>query len=387
MLYLKSKSVSLAAAVILLLACAPGAHGQQPDVDERARLFVPWSNVAFDVGLKGLTTKLWDISEDVQRRIAADKKATADNRQAREFAGMFSPVKGSGARLGFLRIHMEPVSADVSAEALRAGAAELYPKSQYITKDNVKLYEYKQTPILRVKVIDSRPQDWAFLSFIGGGYSSFPTFYSVPGMYSTYSVLEAYMVRDGTGIRLSYKVPKLQEKDEEFFYTILDSIRFFDAAGASSSYDYFTLGSECYKWKEHGKAVAALEKALALEQKKRELTQEQWRQLVMTLANALGAADDVERARDVLEHGAAAEPTYPYFHHGLSRLYSYFGDLDRVLASLEQAYQHVPKDRSFMSFLRRIPDPMLDPAFNRFKDDPKFRDAVKALKKKHNIKD
>src|ERR1044072_9528427 len=260
MLYLKSKVVSFVAAVILLQACSLVALGQQPEAEETTRLFVPWSNVAFDVELKGLATKLWDISEDVQQRIAKDKNATDDNRQAREFAGMFSPVKGNGARLGFLRIHMEPVPVNVSAEALRAGAAGLYPKSQYIAKDNVKLYEYKQTPILRVKAMDSRPQDWAFLSFIGGGYSAFPTFYSVPGMYSTYSVLEAYMVRDGTGIRFSYKVPKLEEEDEQFFYTILDSIKFFDSSNASSSYAYSTLGSEQYKWKEHGKAVATLEK-------------------------------------------------------------------------------------------------------------------------------
>jgi tetratricopeptide (TPR) repeat protein len=383
MLVLMRNARGFAAAVTLLLACTLGAHGQQPDVDERARLLVPWSNVAFDVELKGLTTKLWDISEDVRKQAATDKKATDGDRQVREFAGMFSPVKGTGVRFGFLRIHMEPVSADVSAEALRAGAAELYPKSQYITKDNVKLYEYKQTPILGVKVIDSRPQDWMFLSFIGGGYSSFPTFYSVPGVYSTYSVLEAYMVRDGTGIRFSYKVPKLEEKDEQFFYTILDSIRFFDSSNASSSYDYFTLGSEYYKWKEHGKAVTALEKALALEQKQRALTQPQWRQLVMTFANALGAIDNVERARDVLEYGIAAEPTYPYFQHGLSRLHSYFGDLDRALASLEKAYEYTPRDKSFWSLLRGIPDPMHDPAFRRYKDDPRFREAVKALKKKY----
>jgi hypothetical protein len=103
----------------------------------------------------------------------------------------------------------------------------------------------------------------------------------------------------------------------------------------------------------------------------------------MTLANALGAADNPERARDVLEYGVATEPTYPYFHHGLSRLYSYFGDLDRVLASLEKVYQYGPKDKGFFGFLHGIPDPLLDPAFQKYKDDPKFRDAIKALKKKY----
>lgn len=365
MLLPKSNARRFAAALVLLHACALFARGQADDEIERQRLFAPWSNVAFDVELKGLAVRLWDYSEEAQKR--------APGRPLREFFGMFTPVKGSGVPLGFMRIRLEPVSEGVTAEALRERAAEFYPKSQYVTRDTLRRDEYRQMPLLKFTVIGPSPQEGTFLGY-----------YNLIGKPSTYQVLEAYMVRDGTALMFRYSAASsIKEADELLVRRVLDSVKFVDAAAPSSGYDYYLLGGELYRRKEHGAAVAALDKALDLERRQRTLTQPQWRQLVMTLANALGATDDVARARDVLEYGAAAEPTYPFFHHGLSRLYSYLGDLDRVLAALEKTYQHLPKDKGFMGFLRGIPDPLYDPAFQKYKDDPKFRDAVKALKKKH----
>lgn len=374
MLFHQRKASSLAA-VIMLLAGSLCAYGQREDADGPQRLFAPWSNVALDLELKGLLSKLVDDTE------AAQKQADA-GRQMREFFGMFPPAKGNGIRFSYLRIRMEPVSDGVSAEALRAGAAEHYPKSQYVAKGSVKQYERGQTAMLKYTVTGQRPQDGMFLGYLGGGYSAFPTFYSVPGMPSSYHALEAYMVRDGTGVLFRYMAPKIDEKDEQFFYAILDSVRLFDASSPSSSYDHFTLGEEFYRRKQQTEAVAALGRALVLEHKQRTLPQPQWRRLVMTLANALGADDEPQRAREILEYGVATEPNYPYFHHGLARLHSYFDNLDGVLAELEKVYQYLPSNsKSFSAW--PIPDPLLDPAFQKYADDPKFRDTMKALKKKY----
>jgi hypothetical protein len=86
------------------------------------------------------------------------------------------------------------------------------------------------------------------------------------------------------------------------------------------------------------------------------------------------------RAREVLEYGVGAEPSYAYFHHGLARLHGFFGDMDKAIASLQQAFEHAPKPEGFLR--SSLPDPMTDAAFAKFKDDPKFRDAVKAMKKR-----
>ncbi|HEX7313649.1 MAG TPA: hypothetical protein VF297_06995 [Pyrinomonadaceae bacterium] len=380
MRYFKSKALRLTAVILVLFACGFRARAQAGDAEESQRLFAPWSNVALDVELKGLVTKLTEVTDEARKQAAANAGADA-GRRMREFYGMLAPGKGGGLKFGYLRIRMEPVAATVTAEALRAGAAEHYPKSQHVSKGSIKQYEYKQTPMLRFKFTGPLPQEGMFLGYLGGGYSAFPTFYSVPGMNASYPVLEAYMVRDGTGVLFRYAAPKLDEKDEQFFHAIIDSVRFFDATGASSSYDFFALGRDLYKRRDYGPAVTALDKALALERRQRALPQAQWRDLVMTFANALGAAGHADLALNVLEIGVAEEPTYPYFHHGLSRLYAHLRDVDRTLSELEKTYQLLPKEKK--GFGGGIPDPLEDPAYRRFAGDQKFSDGVKALKKKY----
>lgn len=378
---LKSKALCLAAAVTLLQACVLSARGQVKTVETQHRLFIPWTNLALDVELRGLLTEFRDTSEAALEQAAATGDPNADGGRVREFQGVVTSAKDSGGGMGFLRIRMEPVKAGVTAEELRAGFAEQYPKTLRVSKGSVKQYDFKETPLLRFTMNGSSPQEGTFLGYIGGGGTAFPIPYSMPGLTSTVQVLEAFMVRDGTGFFFRFASPRLRDKDVEMFHAILDSVRFVDASKPSSSYDYFMLGEEFYQRKQYAEAIAALGKAVTLEHKQRALTQPQWRQLVMALANTLGADDAPERARDILEYGVAQEPTYPYFHHGLSRLYAYFGDLDRTLSELEKTYQLVPREKNF--FVGRIPDPLEDPAFVKFAGDPRFRDGVKALKKKY----
>lgn len=374
MFFLKRKASSLAA-VVMLLAGALCAHGQTDDADGPQRLFATWSKVAFDVELKGMAVKLWDDTEEAQKR--------ADGRPLREFVAIFMPDKeGIVVPYGAMRIRMEPVPEGVTAETLRARAAEFYPKDRYVTKASVKLSEHGQTPLLKFTIDGPSMQEGMFLGFLGG-YTALPIPYGAPGKRSTHQVLEAYVVREGTALVFRYSAASsIKEKDEQLFRRVLDSVKFVDAANPSSSYDYFTLGEEFYKRKQQTEAVAALGRALVLEHKQRTLTQQQWRRLVMALANSLAADDDPPRAREILEYGVATEPTYPYFHHGLARLHSYFDNRDGVLAELEKTYQYLPNNsKSFMGW--PIPDPLFDPAFQRYAGDPKFRDAVKALKKKY----
>lgn len=375
MLVLMRNAKCFAAVVTLLLTCALCAHAQQTDASETQRLFVPWSSHALDLELKGLMSNLWDYSEEAQKDAAGGVNA---GRPLREFVGILIPPKGGDRNVGFLRIRLEPAREGIAAAALRDGAAAHYAKADYVSKASIKPYEHGQSSLLKFKFNGRPPQDGTYLSYLGG-YSAFPV--PLPSLPMANPVFEAYVVRGGTAVTFRYAGMKLNEKDELFFQSLLDTVRFVDAARPSSSYDHYALGGEFYKRKQHAEAVAALEKALALEQKQRALTQPQWRQLVMTLANALGATDDVPRAREVLDYGVANEPAYPYFHHGLSRLYSHLGDLDRVLASLEKAYQYAPKKNSFPSWA--IPDPMLDEAFHKYRGEPRFRDTVKALKKQY----
>lgn len=373
---MKSKIRGCAFLFILLCACRVTALGQHPDAPDFQRIFIPGTNVALDLDLRAFGAPIEREAEFIP----------ANDGRVREMWLLSKPVKGRYTGFSFLKIRVEPERAAGGAAALREAALAERLKLKGADRKDFKPADYKQTPLLRYK-LDGPSRTGGgggFLTY--SGLSPFPVPYSTgpfPAKGFSSRVLEAYMAQGGAWVTLSHVGQKLEPEGEQTLYAVLDSAKFADAASPSSSYDYYTLGGELYRLKRPAEAVAALEKSLALEQERRALTQPQWRQLVMTLANALGAADDPERAREVLEYGVAGEPTYPYFHHGLSRLHSHFGDLDRALASLEKAYEHAPDGKSFQSLLGAIPDPLLDPAFRRYKDDPRFRDAVKALKKKY----
>ena len=372
---LKTTALCLLAAAALLQACALPARAQTRPIETHHRLFIPWTNEAFDVELQGLLMNLMDVSEEARAQAAA---AGVNDPRIREYAGMLTWGKVNFSKFGLLRIRVEPLPKGAGAEAVRAFAAEQHAKSQYVNKGDIKEAAYKQTPLLKFKLTAKSPHDGSYLGYLAGA-SALP----VPflAFASSFRVLEAFVVREGAVVTFRYMSEEIKEKDEQFFYSVLDSVKFIDVSSPSSSYDYFMLGRDLYHRKEHGRAVAALDKGLALERRKRELTQTQWRDLVMALANALGAADDVKRAREVLEYGVAEEPTYPYFHHGLSRLHAHFGDLDLTLSELEKTYQNLPKGQK--AFGRWPPNPLEDPAYRKFAGDRRFDEGVKALKKKY----
>lgn len=347
--------------------CAAGASGRQQrgEAGGPQRLYSPELKWALDLEPGGFDSPFFEDSGADSSGAKKSRAGGSAGSGVREFHAMYLPPKGKPFQFAFLRIRMEPALAPGDAEALRASALASHPRTKRV-KGDFKQSEYKQTPLLGFSLRVDVP---------GWGGSTGPR---IP---NSVQALEAFFVRAGTWITFSYTAEKIGENEEKLFYELLDSVKFVDATSPSNSYDYFMLGGELSKRKRHGEAIAALGKALELEQKQRTLPQQQWRHLLMNLANALGATDQVERAKEVLEYGAATDATYPYFHHGLARLHSHFGDLERVLAELEKAYQYQP-DGSKGYAGRPIPDPMSDPAFQRYRDDPKFRDAVKALKKK-----
>jgi tetratricopeptide (TPR) repeat protein len=377
----RSKVLCLAAAAALLQVCALNAHGQQGASSEtRQRLFVPWADIALDVELPGLIMSPLEVTEGprAESAAAAERQPAGDGpaRRAREFVTLLAPGGEGLSKMNTLRIRLDPVPEGSAAEALRADALASYAKNRYVNRGGVKQDAYKQTPLLRYRLSGMTPLD--VVSVGPGGVASIP---GVVGLPSSLRVLEAFVVRGGAGVTLRFMSPELKGKDEQFFYSILDSLRFVDTSKSSSSYDYYLLGRDLYKRKEHGAAVAALEKGFAVEAQKRELTRAQWREMVMTLANALSGANDLGRAREVLEYGVAEEPTYPFFHHGLSHLYAHLGDLERTLSELEKTYQLVPKEKNVSGWT--VPDPLEDPGYVKFAGDAGFRDGVKALRKKY----
>lgn len=369
----------------LLALCAGAARGQEGEV---RRLFLPGYERALEVDLSifgDYATEMFDElpARDPSAPIKSGDKAPADAvRPARALFIIPRPPKGGRPRFTYFILRAELTRFDTKPHGLRDAAVAGLLKTGHVSKSSMKQGEYKQLPLLRYSV--KGPRLGGMLMLIpNAGLSPFPTsigpstfYYDAPPT----RMLEAYQVEDGVMIWFRCVGAEIKEEDEKLLYSLIDSTRVIDTSRPSSSSDFYLLGREMYRQKDNAGAVAALSQALALEQQRQELSQPRWRQLVLTMADALRAAGELVRAKEVLEYGVGSEPANFYFHHDLARLHAHSGDLGRAVASLELAYAHAPKGSD--SSAGALPDPLKDPAFRRFKDDRKFRDAVKAMKKR-----
>ncbi|HEX8178711.1 MAG TPA: hypothetical protein VF525_04125 [Pyrinomonadaceae bacterium] len=360
------------ALIALLLISAASALAQQPGATDIHRLSLPGKAWALDVDLNGFTTSPAELMTDLPanmrfaatiRLISQPKPKAGPDDDAYTLTALSKP-EGRVDHLAMLTIRLEPAQMKGDATTLRADIIDRQIKSRRASKSDIKTLEYKQIPIVSYKIP-------AVISI--DGFAEFSM--QGPPMRG----LVAYLVQDDTWIIINYVGQPLKEGDEKQFYALLDSIKITDTTHPANSFDYAHLGRTAYQLKDYPKAVEAFSKALVLEHQQRQLSTAQWRALVEDTADALGAMGDRARAQAVLEYGVGSEPTYPYFHLGLARLHASLHDLDQTIASLQKAYENGQNGHKFIG--GPLPDPMHDPAFAAFQKDPRFRDAVKQMKK------
>lgn len=359
----------------LLTAFSSIAFCQQPIDPDVHRLFVPGKSWALDIDLTGFSTSAEELMTDARSTLgvlaAINTQGQFDQKGATAASAtviLRAMPRSSGLdHFAILSISLAPAQNPGGAEALRAFAMDEYTKSKRVSKGRMKTSEHNQVPLLTYSVAGQSPNDVAF-----------PVFNGAPrrGM-------EAYIARDDIWITIGFTAQPFNEKDEKQFYSVLDSAKITDTSTPVSSFDYSQLGHALLHQKEYLKAVGALSRAIEIEQQKRQLSLAQWRSLVEDVTDAYGAVGNRTGAKEVLEYGISNDPDYPTFHLGLARLYASYGDLDNTLASLQKAFLSAKNERRDKFDFRRLPDPMNDAAFAVFQKEPRFREAVKAMKKLH----
>lgn len=335
--------------LLLLLFCGTAVIGQHPGDRQTHRLSLPNRNWSLDVSLEGFTV----ISEEVK-----------DSGTIYFSAGQFPDKKSQPQRIVNLGILMEPAQLRGTAADLRALTMKKMKKNDVVDKGSLDTSEYGQIPLLRY-VTD--------LAGIGID--------SLNGDPLRGKGLKAFFVKDDVWITVGLAAGKFKEDDEQLFYSILDSVKIVDNSTPSSSFDYYQRGRSFFLRGEYREAIEPLSAALKLEEQKAQLTKADWRNLVLQLANAYGATGNKLGFDSVLEYGLKNDPNYYRFHFTRARMYSSEGRLDETIASLEKAFQYQQNETLAIRVVERLPDPLFDPAFERFRKDDKFRKAVKAMKK------
>ena len=261
-----------------------------------------------------------------------------------------------------LTVTLDPAKAPGGAEAFRdyvLGRATWRARAE-----GVKTSEYKQIPVARYRIAL-------------GSHLQLPPAPPTTTLYGAQRVAQAFLTRDDVWVGLALSGQEFGERDERFFHSLLDSLKFTDTSAPSTGFDFYHKGRVAYMLKDYRRASELLAAGFELEKRGRRLDRASWRNLVINLVDSYAAARELARAKEVLDFGVAQDPTNPVFHMALARYHAMHDDLDNTIASLERAYLN--RESRYQAAL--LIDPLRDPAFERFRKDEKFRKAVKALKK------
>lgn len=146
--------------------------------------------------------------------------------------------------------------------------------------------------------------------------------------------------------------------------------------GQKTSLQYVEEGSRYYVNGEYKKAIPPYQKALDLEKKERKLERKFWIVLVDNLTIAYGITGDFKQSMATAEYGISVEPTYPLFYYNIACGYGEQGDEDNAIRYLRDAFKY----KANMLEGERLPDPMTDSSFAKFRNSEKFKKAISEMK-------
>ena len=263
-------------------------------------------------------------------------------------------------KLRMLAVTMEPAKKVVDAIGLRDLTRKDLSKTN---ASSVKSLEHNSTPLLKYSMDSSR---------LLGDY----------GRDLINQRVSAYFVHDNTWITVAISGNGLDKRDDEYFYSLIDSIRFVNTADPKTSFDYYHRGKPHYLQRQYAKAIDSYATALTIEQKTQSISDTEFRILLTELADAYGAVKKSEEFKQVLDYAVTRFPSYYVFKWGLARYYANQNDLDQTLSALEKAFAEHPKSPRMPGLVSETaPDPLRDPAFARYKKDERFLKAVKEMQK------
>ncbi|HEV7745327.1 MAG TPA: hypothetical protein VGO56_10065 [Pyrinomonadaceae bacterium] len=349
---------------LLALASITPVCGQQSDKLQTHRLTLPNKDWSLDIALADFSVvseeiKTTEVSKEV--KVAGfvydflanqiTNTTAANNKQA------------SRSRLVMLTIHLEPAQSRAAAAEFRDSYMKKLTKLDAVDKNSVKAFDYGQIPLIRYRL------DLAKLGL-----------FAVNEEESENKGMNAFFVEDNVWITIGLSVKPFKKEDEQFFYSILASVKFVDNRTPSTSFDYYQLGRTLSLQSKRQESIASLRKALELERQQRQLQTTQWRNLVWSVMDAYRATGSKAGFDDALEYGISQDPAYYRFHLIVARKYAAAGDVEGAIASLENAFRTYLSDQTVHPG-EWVEDPLSDPSFERIRKDERFRSAVKAMRK------
>ena len=170
----------------------------------------------------------------------------------------------------------------------------------------------------------------------------------------------------------SYNAGRLTEAEKQFAEITRDNPENISAQ--------MFLGQTLFREEKYAAAVVPYEKVRSLERSGTKLTLTQHRILNDQLAMAYGITGRSADAKALLQESVRTDPGYPLNYYNLACVSSDENDKAGVLKNLSLAFQH--KDQVLPG--EQMPDPVSDPSFKKYAQDPDFKALVAKLGRQSN---
>jgi len=334
---------------LIALSCTV-AFGQQSYEKQIHRLTLPNRNWSLDVTLEDFVV----TNEEVKAAVSTYT-----------LSALQSPdTETSPRRMVTAWIRMEPAKPGATATDQRDFVMKDMKKQDTLVKGSLKAFAYNQIPLLRYE-----------LDLAGIGIDS------LSGNSSAGKGLKAFLVKDDVSIMIGITSGPFRTNDEDLFYSILNSVAITDNTAPHTAFDYYQLGRSLSLQGEYRLSIDPLSRALQLEQRELQLERADRRELIWRLASAYAANGNRLAFIETLKYGFNTDRFYYKFHLAMARLHAADGKLDETIAELQEAFAGHGIEPTVVQIADPLPDPLFDPAFQRFRKDDKFRKAVSVMKK------
>lgn len=135
------------------------------------------------------------------------------------------------------------------------------------------------------------------------------------------------------------------------------------------------LGDFLLSMRRYSSAADEFAKVAELDQSQHKLNDDERRRVLDNEGVSFALSRNYDRARQVYDAAIQQDPDYPLFYYNLACTYAEMGQLDPALKNLREAW----KRRKNVLEGERFPDPREDSSFAKYKNDPKFQDAVRDM--------
>lgn len=135
------------------------------------------------------------------------------------------------------------------------------------------------------------------------------------------------------------------------------------------------LADVLYQMRKYGAASDEYAAALKLNESQKQLSEDDIRHVTDQLGVATALGGNLPKAKTIFEEAIQRDPDYALYRYNLACTYAEMGDLDTALVHLQEAW----KRRKNLAEGERFPDPRQDSSFKRYRDDPRFQDAVRDM--------